>query len=148
MNYRLLHTQVCRYLALAILAACVAVSVGCSQKGLGATAAGRVTLDGKPIGPGFISFVPVGETRNPAQGEIQFNGTYSVETAHMAGLPPGKYRVAVHVYQQQPGVDPHVRQMEMPPLVHPEKYASTDTSGLEYEIAPGDNTINVELNSE
>jgi hypothetical protein len=34
------------------------------------------------------------------------------------------------------------------PFAHPEKYNSLETSGLEYEIKSGSNTINIELKSE
>jgi hypothetical protein len=32
-------------------------------------------------------------------------------------------------------------------LVTPQKYADTETSGLQYTVAPGDNTIDIELSS-
>jgi hypothetical protein len=132
--------------ALSLAATCIFFVSGCSQQGLEASVTGKVTLDGKPIGPGYISFVPAGETRNPAQGRVLEDGTYSVKTAHVAGLPPGIYQVKVSVHE--PMADPNERVEVMPPLVHPEKYTKPEPSGLEYEVTSGPNTINIELKSE
>lgn len=119
---------------------------GCRGDRLESLVSGKITLDGKPIGPGIATFVPVDGSRNPGIGDINPDGSYTVRTSRTQGMLAGDYRVAVQVYQQ-PNLKPGERAMTRPNLVHPDKYASPDTSGLKYTIERGRNTINVELHS-
>lgn len=111
-----------------------------------AEVSGRVTLDGKPVGPGTIVFSPVGGTTNPADGAIQVDGTYFLKTSREVGLPAGKYDVGITVLDQ-PDVKPGERSMEAAKYITPQKYADPSTSGLQYEVEPGSNSIDVELSS-
>jgi hypothetical protein len=120
---------------------------GCSGGDLGAEVSGSVTLDGKPIGPGTVSFVPAAGDGNPAVGTIQPDGSYFMKTSRADGLPPGKYRVAVTVYEATKSA-PGERSMTMPALVTPSKYTKSDSSGLEYDVVPGSNSIDIALTSQ
>lgn len=117
---------------------------GCRGDRLEALVAGKITLDGQPIGPGIATFVPVDGSRNPGIGDINPDGSYAVRTSRTQGMLAGEYKVAVQVYQQ-PNLKPGERAMTRPNLVHPDKYASPDTSGLKYTVERGRNTINIEL---
>lgn len=119
---------------------------GCRGDRLEALVTGTISLDGKPIGPGIATFVPVDGSRNPGIGDINPDGSYTVRTSRTQGMLAGEYKVAVQVYQQ-PNLKPGERAMTRPNLVHPDKYASPDTSGLKYTIERGRNTINLELKS-
>jgi hypothetical protein len=122
-----------------------AMIVGCSHGDLGAEVSGNVTMDGKSIGPGIVNFSPAVGDSNPGIGNIQQNGSYSVKTSRTEGLVPGKYRVAVTVYANQGDTR---EQLPGPPkLLTPAKYNDVATSGLEYDVAPGRNTIDIELRS-
>src|SRR5882672_6522646 len=129
------------WLAVALL---VAASTGCGNE-LGAEVSGVVTLDGKPVGPGMITFVPEGNT-NPSDGAIQLDGTYSLRTSRTVGLRPGQYKTSISVLDQ-PVTTPGERSYVAPKLVTPKKYSDPSTSGLEYDVKPGKNTIDIPLTS-
>jgi hypothetical protein len=130
-----------------MLALVAAASVGCGGDGMESTVSGRVTLDGKPVGPGTVVFAPAAGEQNPATGTIQVDGTYVLKSNRTAGLPTGRYKASVSVFDQAP-VAPGERSYEQAKLVTPQKYADPSTSELEYDVKPGDNTIDIELKSE
>jgi hypothetical protein len=108
---------------------------------------GKVTLDGQPVGPGAVVFAPVDGQSNPADGAIQLDGSYFLKTSREVGLKPGDYKASVSVFDQ-PEVRPGERSMTPAKLVTPQKYADTETSGLQYTVEPGENTIDIELSTE
>jgi len=107
---------------------------------------GKVTLDGNGVGPGVVVFVPTGDQGNPATGAIQPGGDYFLKTYRDSGLSAGKYKVSVSVFDQPP-VKPGERSMVAAKLITPEKYVSAETSGLEYDVERGSNTIEIPLTS-
>jgi hypothetical protein len=119
---------------------------GCGGDGLGAEVSGVVTLDGKPVGPGVVVFAQPGGGSYPAEGAIQPDGSYFLKTSREIGLAPGRYQVALTVLED-PEIAPGERSMTPSKRVTPEKYSSHETSGLEFDVAEGDNTINLELTS-
>jgi hypothetical protein len=125
---------------------CISFMTGCAQSTQESQVSGQVSLDGNQIGPGTIVFAPVGEG-TPAIGPIDEKGNYSMSTSHEVGLGAGKYKVAVSVRELPPAIK---RGDRVPPgkLLIPEKYEDSATSGLEYEVAPGPNTIDIELKSQ
>lgn len=90
-----------------------------------AAVAGKVTLQGKPLPEGEISFVSLEQKAPKVVTTAVKDGSYSA-----MGLPPGKYVVAI-----TGGKDVKV----------PAKYATTDTSGLTVEAKTGANTFDIEL---
>ena len=120
--------------------------VGCAKSSLESEVRGTVTLDGRSIGPGMIVFSPV-EPGKPATGSIAQDGGYDLKTSREFGLAPGKYRVAVSLREMPANFDPAAR---LPPgkLLIPEKYEESSTSGLEFDVAPGSNTIDIPLVSD
>jgi hypothetical protein len=125
----------------------VTATLGCRGSELGAEASGTVTLDGHAVGPGVVVFAPLDASRNPSEGAIQPDGSYFLKTSRELGLAPGRYAVAISVFED-PEIAPGERSMVPSKLVTPEKYASHETSGLEYDVAPGSNTIDLELTSQ
>ena len=134
----------CRAVPILILLASL---IGCSQR-LESTVSGTVTLDGERIGPGVVNFSLVSGDANPAIGAIQPDGSYFLKTSRTEGLLAGKYKVAVSVFVQPANLRPGERSMAEPKLRTPEKYDSCDTSGLEFDVAPGSNTIDIKLTSD
>ncbi|MEO0530086.1 MAG: hypothetical protein AAF266_05840 [Planctomycetota bacterium] len=119
---------------------------GCSQSPFDADATGTITLDGNPVPPGVVIFAAEKPGAGASKGNIE-DGRYVIITRHERGLDPGKYRVAVRVFDKGTPPAPGERQMaKLAPLV-PEKYLDPKTSGLEYEVKPGSNEINIELTS-
>jgi hypothetical protein len=130
--------------AVALLA--FGTAMGCSRSGMESSVSGTVSLEGKPIGPGTVSFVPSDKTQNPAVGTIQPNGSYYLKSNRVEGLPAGNYQAAVTVYEPI-NLPPGERSSTPSKPVHPDRYMSPETSGLAFEVKPGSNTINIDLTS-
>jgi hypothetical protein len=124
--------------------AITATIAGCGGSELGAEVSGRVTLDGNPVGPGVVVFAPTDGNSNPPEGAILPDGSYFLKTSREVGLRPGAYKVAVSVYDV-PDLKPGERSTAPPKLVTPEKYASHETSGLQFDVGSGDNAIDIKL---
>lgn len=128
----------------ALVAGLVALVAGCSDGSL-ATVSGTVTLDGAPLDRGSVTFLPIGPGSG-ATASIQSDGTYQVRSGSVAGLPPGDYKITVRA-----NADPTPNPGGGPPapgrLITPEKYGSSDTSGLQRTIEAGANTVDLELTS-
>lgn len=129
------------YVTLAIL-----VMAGCAQ-GLESDVSGVVSLDGTPLGPGGVVFAPAGDVHNPAVGSIQAYGSYVLNTGRTRGLLPGKYRVSLYIHEMPPGARPGDRQAATPSRI-PTRYETVETSGLEFDVRPGHNSIDLKLTSE
>jgi hypothetical protein len=123
---------------------CLALAHGCSNSDFESSVSGTVTLDGNPIGPGFLVFAPAAGDTNPANGAIQTDGRYELKTANTAGLHPGKYKVSVTVLDQ-PDVPPGERSFVVAKSRIPEEYNDINTSGLEFDVESGSNTIDIPL---
>jgi hypothetical protein len=122
------------------------VLCGCSGSSQEAQVSGQVKLDGNPFGPGTIVFAPTAQGAKPATGSIDDRGNYSMNTSRERGLSAGKYKVAVSIHE----LPKNFKRGERPPpgkSLIPEKYENEATSGFEYDVAPGSNTINIELQS-
>jgi len=121
----------------------VIVVTGCHRSSQESQVSGVVTLDGNPIGPGMIVFAPV-DGGKPATGSIEGSGSYALITSREPGLAAGKYKVAISIRELPANVK---RSDQIPPgkLLIPERYEQSTTSGLEYEVAPGGNTIDIAL---
>jgi hypothetical protein len=125
----------------------LALLVGCNSSSQQSQVFGSVKLDGNPIGPGTVVFAPIEGGRKPATGSIEADGNYSLNTNREAGLAAGKYTVAVSIRE----MPQNVKRGDRPPLgklLIPEKYEQSTTSGLEYDVEPGRNTIDIELSSQ
>lgn len=103
------------------------------------TATGAVTLDGKRMNKGSVTFHPV--SGGPlAYGTIDSSGTYRAATGTEDGLKTGEYVVTV--------IDQNVPDSSSPELVKfltPEKYAAPTTSDLKVTVKSGGNTFDFTL---
>lgn len=123
MNFRM------TLVTLTLLAA--AHCIGCGSQ-LESTLSGTVTFEGKPLPHAMLSFQYKG--KGPAAYSLtDEEGYYYARTGGHIGLLLGTYQVAL-----QPPNDIHI----------PEKYGSILTSGLEYEVKQGGNTMDIELSLE
>jgi hypothetical protein len=132
--------------AAAVFVSAVGLASGCSRSSQESQVSGRVLLDGNRIGPGSIVFAPTAGGK-PAIGPIDTDGDYSVSTSHEAGLGAGKYKIAVSIRE----LPQNVKRGDRPPpgrLLIPQKYEDSATSGLEFDVAPGSNSIDIELKSQ
>lgn len=133
--------------AVAVVAACLLSSLGCADSPFDASVKGTITLDGEPVEPGVVIFSPGVRGSGSSRGRIERGGAYELVTRNAVGIDPGFYRVSVRVFEKGDPPGPGERQVaDLPPLV-PERYLSPDTSGLEFEVKPGSNRIDIELSS-
>jgi hypothetical protein len=133
-----------KYAALLVLL--IAGSAGCGG-GYDATVAGAVSLDGNPLHRGTVSFAPQ-SAGSAAFGVIKGDGTYSLKTGRGEGLPPGAY-VATVAADEAPAVSQSKDGGPPPPgkPITPDWYRNPATSGLTFEVEPGENTIDLKLTS-
>jgi hypothetical protein len=124
----------------------LAIVAGCNHSSQESQVSGRVKLDGTPVGPGTVVFAPVSSGK-PATGSVDASGNYSMNTSRDVGLASGKYKVAVSIRERAPDIKRGERPQPGKLLI-PEKYEDSSKSGLEFDVAPGSNTINIELKSQ
>lgn len=137
-----------RFAIFASMVLVAGASLGCKESLFDADVKGTVTLDGKPVPPGVIVFSPVAGGGNSSRGRIEANGNYFLVTRHERGVDPGDYRVAVQVFEKGDPPGPGERApANLPPLV-PERYLSIDTSGLQFTVESGSNTLDINLSSD
>jgi hypothetical protein len=136
-----------------LLAAALAAGCG-GENGSTATlqqalVAGEVTLDGKTLRNGSVTFVPVGKNAQalePGIARIESDGLYWIGNANLtepAGLPPGRYKVTVLSMQTRPdGPDGVVARLRTP-----RRYADLATTPFEVEVVAGENRVPLHLTS-
>ena len=141
-------------LGLLLLLAAVAFA-GCRGGRKLAEVTGKVTYNGKPleIHGCQIAFMSA-ETKVFLGVTLKDDGTYRVRMAEGYGLPPGTYKVAIHL---PPGYNPPdskdtveagklvEKNIELGKKYIPQKYRSPETSGLVLELSPGGAEFNVEM---
>jgi hypothetical protein len=107
--------------------------------------AGRVMFQGKPVSSGMIRF---SSTQAPIDmlAILGSNGNYEVTRGHGSGLPEGTYRVAIMPpTANRPIGDFGPKNPATQSADIPEKYRSPSTSGLTFEVKPGNNTFDVDM---
>lgn len=130
-----------------LLAGVTLAACGCTRR---AEVSGVVTLDGKPLSAGVVTFTPAagGPTGYAAIGA---DGTYRVQTGAAEGLPPGGYVVTVAANappaaDSQSGPGPLADGIR--PLVTPQRYADPSQSPLRVVLKSGSQALPFELTSE
>ncbi|MGE0755692.1 MAG: hypothetical protein AB7O38_01665 [Pirellulaceae bacterium] len=130
---------------------CLIVAAGCGSTGDHPPTApvhGKVSYKGQPLKGGTVSFQPQGQPGNPALGDIQPDGTYSLTTYEKDdGAVLGKHAVTVTVFPGQGGAEemglPGTEAMAKSPI--PTKYSDVSTSGLSFEVKDETNTADFDL---
>jgi hypothetical protein len=120
---------------------------GCGQDANVSRVHGIVRLDGKPLTAGTVRFVP--EAGRAATGQIESDGTFTLGTYGKSdGALIGTHKVAIIAYEATSDERPpyEIRGPASKPLV-PERYMSVGTSGLTFEVKPGDNRAEFDLRS-
>ena len=118
------------------------LSAGCAKQN-GSAVTGTVTYVGKPLTTGAVTFQPI--VAGPiAVGDIQSDGSFTLQTGSEIGLQPGEYLATVVATGPIPEATP-ADPMPLPKLLVPARYGDVNTSGLKYTITPGPNTIQIQL---
>jgi len=157
--------SLCRRQMMAATLACLAAALagpltGCGKRGPAlAAVSGTVTLDGRPLERGTITFEAAG--CRPATAWI-LDGRIVEATTHRAndGVPVGRQRIAVFSRAEPvaakpdptmeptlPGAAAFPPHMAGPSLL-PARYNDPSTSGLSATIRPGQNTLSLELHGQ
>ncbi len=117
------------------------VAAGCGP-GNHATVTGTVTLNGKPLRTGTVTFHP-SEAGPVAYGMIGMDGGYTLQTGTRPGLTVGRYVATVVATTDRPSPGE-----ELPgKLLTPARYGDVKQSDLRFEVKPGRNQIDLPLQS-
>jgi hypothetical protein len=125
----------------------LAVAGGCSQR---AEVGGTVTLDGRPLGGGVVTFCPAADGPS-GYAAIGSDGRYAVQVGSRAGLPPGDYVVTVAAnVPPAEGSQPGPGQFSdgITPLATPQIYADREQSPLRATLVSGSQELRLELTSQ
>ena len=112
-------------------------AAGCGGPNL-APVPGRVVYDdGSPVTGGEVSLHPADDPTVPSPvGYVKPDGSFALFTDRPGdGVRPGRYKVAV-----APPTDDYGPKNPRP--IDP-KFAHPDRSGFEFEVKPGDNTLDL-----
>jgi hypothetical protein len=143
-----------RVVAVAVVAAGVVWSAGCSKEGKYGAVAGKVTLDGKPVEGAALTFLgPDGRTATAstdATGQYRSEGVpVGAVLVGVASLPePGEDQGTIQKNQAE--ADPRARETPPPsgkkrgPRV-PDRYADPGASGLTHTVTEGLTTYDIPL---
>jgi hypothetical protein len=125
----------------ALLALCF-VLPGCGRGEVRGRIAGKVTVEGKPVSAGYVTFTNLDKGVN-LNFDIDPDGKYEVLTSKAAGLPVGiTYKVSVFPIREYPPGQPNARPIKPYPKVPP-KYLDPQTSGLIIKVHEGDNSFDI-----
>ncbi len=121
----------------------IVVAAGCGSPHE-ASVSGTVTLDGRALDRGTVSFHPTGG--GPiALGEIDPHGNYTLRTGASPGLTPGQYAVTV-LATEDPIPSPTGYEAPLPGgLITPVRYSRPGDSDLLVTVNDGANQIDFAL---
>jgi hypothetical protein len=125
-------------------------AIACSGCGpTTSTVSGQVTMDGKPLAisndaRGTVVFHPAGGQGAMATGLLDHTGNFQLGTGASSNIVPGRYQVAIAVVELVPAADGGEPRGQR---VTPAKYSSAIDSGLQAEVALGENRFKFDLSS-
>lgn len=122
-----------------VLGLLILLASGCRRGPAMAPASGKVTYNGQPLKFGSVTFQP--SSGQPARGEIQSDGTFSLSTYKLndgAAIGPHKVKIACYESQRAPKPAGGGEQTLGKSLI-PTNYTLFDQSGLTADVRPGNN---------
>jgi len=136
-GHRVLGAVKPRFLAIVVAIAAVSMSTGCSDgRPERLPVSGQVLIDGKPLGFGFIRFVPTGA--RPSMSQIDEQGRFTLGCyAKDDGIIPGVHQVEVDAAESISSTQKRWHA--------PKKYSRYNTSGLTQEITEPTDSLVINL---
>jgi hypothetical protein len=118
---------------------------GCNRGPKMTPVTGKVNYNGRPLEFGVVMFQP--PSGQPAQGEIQPDGTFSLSTYRWNdGVVLGKHKVRIAYYESmRPGVAKGSGERTLGKPLVPEKYTLFDQSGLTADVDENNHEFTFEL---
>lgn len=135
-------------LMVAMVAAIALCQAGCGKHS--ASVAGDVTLGGKPLATGVVTYTPAA-TGPSAYANIGADGRYSLQTGAAAGLEPGSYKVTVAANatpEQAAAMGIKIGREGIMPLLTPPKYADVSSTPLTVDVKAGRQEIDLVLEAD
>jgi len=126
--------------ALLLVACGVALTIaGCHRRPQVVPAGGKVLYNGQPLKFGSVTFQP--RNGQPARGEIQSDGTFSLSTFRPGdGAVVGLHQVRIACYEsQRPSAKPTGGEQSLGNSLIPLKYTFFDQSGLTADVQTASN---------
>jgi hypothetical protein len=110
---------------------------------------GRVTMDGRPLtisdgARGTVVFHPAGGQGATATGLLDRAGSFRLGMGASSNIVPGRYQVAISAVELVPAAEGAEARGKR---VTPAKYSSAIDSGLQADVALGENDFTFELSS-
>ena len=127
--------------ALVVLSLTALLSAGCGGTGRGSVR-GTITVAGKPLPQGSITFLPAAGDRDPVTAAV-IDGVYDT-----GPMPTGAARITIMHSMTPPapaGGDRASRRLPADTPRVPPMYHSPDTSGLSLPVQPGANTFDYDI---
>lgn len=119
-----------------------AAAIGCSREAPRGSVTGTVTHKGAPVVGMAVYFEEESSGGGPTVN-LKDDGSFTMATYQGAGLPVGKYKVAIVPRMLESADEMPLAGKKVPktatPSPIPEKYLKTATSGLVIEVKNGDN---------
>jgi len=136
-----------RPIVAAFLFVFLAATTGCSNDPGRGSVKGKITVDGKPLPKGMITFLSEAGNKDPFSSAI-VNGEYAIPDMPAAAA---KVYIILPLSDEPLQVDKGdlmapVRPGRVSKLTVNEKYQNSATSGLEFTLQKGENTYDINLN--
>lgn len=135
-----------RAIVLLLTAAALATASGCGGSVNRAEVGGKVSLDGKPLPTGTISFIPTETNQGPSSGGAIINGEYIVPESQGVAIGTNKVRIRSTQPTGRKIVHRPGEMIDEWKQIIPAKY--NDASEIVCTVATGSNRLDFDLKSD
>lgn len=117
---------------------------------------GRVTLEGRPMNPGFSVVFMEPQRGDLAYGTSDAEGNFVVNSWKNGEMVPGRYKVYVVPPALKKETDPQGSNIlegssdnvQLAPYAYDDKYRHLESTPLEYKVSVGENRFEIDLNAQ
>ena len=128
----------------AVVAVVALVCSGCHREPPGGVVYGKVSYQGKAVDKGSVVFYPIGNAQ-VCHSNLQKDGTFKLENqVRSERIEPGTYTAVIIADNSEIAAMKEDPLYPVQPTV-PFKFSSVTTSPLKYDVALGENEIDIDL---